>query len=265
MQTDCDKIMGLLLSGNTQNIELALQLEKGLGVDLSDLWREMDLFYTKGASNWHVKQQPQLNRVEVIRFILGAQQLNFSNKGLATFELDQMLPFLQKLGHLHLQDNQLDILPDSIGKLSKLSILGLWNNQLSSLPDSMGKLDKLWALNVWNNKLTKLPASMGQLVNLNSLFLKDNLLKSLPPELEGMSSLKELNISNNQLKSVPEVIAKLEALEHLNLSENWMVKKIPSFILDLPNLKVLELNRIHLSAKFIANLRASLPRVRIEF
>ena len=45
MQTDRDKIMGLLLSGNERNIELALQLESGLGIDLSDLWQEMDFFY----------------------------------------------------------------------------------------------------------------------------------------------------------------------------------------------------------------------------
>ncbi len=50
-------------------------------------------------------------------------------------------------------DNQLELLPDTIGDLASLRKLILQNNRLASLPKSIGNIKNLTDLDLRNNSL----------------------------------------------------------------------------------------------------------------
>ena len=87
---------------------------------------------------------------------------------------------MTNLRGLHVDDNQLTTLPDTIGNLTKLQYLVLENNPLTTLPDTIGNLTNLRELNVVNNKLTTLPDTIGNLTKLQYLVLENNPLTNLP-------------------------------------------------------------------------------------
>lgn len=101
---------------------------------------------------------------------------------------------MEELEDLHLQYNELDMLPAVICHMSGLKKLRLGGNRLTSLPASIGKLRKLELLTLWANDLQALPAEIGDLRNL-----------------------KALNISHNdELLVLPESITQLENLENFD-------------------------------------------------
>ncbi|MEM9274092.1 MAG: COR domain-containing protein [Cyanobacteria bacterium P01_F01_bin.143] len=113
------------------------------------------------------------------------------------------------LTDLNLRDNQLEILPNSIGNLFNLTKLNLWNNNLKILPESIGNLSKLTYLSLRDNQLTNLPESIGNLSRLIKLVLWKNKLKKLPATITKAEKLKDLNIRDNPLDIPPmEVAAK---------------------------------------------------------
>jgi len=81
---------------------------------------------------------------------------------------------------LYLSDNQLESLPDSIGKLTNLGTLVLNNNQLTSLK-GIGNLTNLKWLDLSNSKLTSLKG-IGNLTNLLNLYLNNNNLSGSEKE-----------------------------------------------------------------------------------
>jgi len=90
-----------------------------------------------------------------------------------------------------------------------------------------------------------------------SLDLSKNRIAYLPDALGNLLNLKQLNLSRNQLdeKSFPQSISRLQMLEEVNLSSNNLTE-IPSFILDLPRLKVL-----HIAENRITSLPDSIGRL----
>uniref|UniRef100_A0A8C9FR18 Disease resistance R13L4/SHOC-2-like LRR domain-containing protein n=1 Tax=Pavo cristatus TaxID=9049 RepID=A0A8C9FR18_PAVCR len=70
---------------------------------------------------------------------------------------------LATLRALYLSDNDFEILPPDIGKLTKLQILSLRDNDLISLPKEIGELTQLKELHIQGNRLTVLPPELGNL------------------------------------------------------------------------------------------------------
>ncbi|XP_019518466.1 PREDICTED: ras suppressor protein 1 [Hipposideros armiger] len=66
---------------------------------------------------------------------------------------------------LYLSDNDFEILPPDIGKLTKLQILSLRDNDLISLPKEIGELTQLKELHIQGNRLTVLPPELGKLAD----------------------------------------------------------------------------------------------------
>ncbi|KAE8725114.1 Detected protein of unknown function [Hibiscus syriacus] len=110
---------------------------------------------------------------------------------------------------------------------------------------SIGVLSRLKLLNLSScTSLRNLPAKIG-IESLETLILKDctNLI-SLPRSIGGCKCLKTLNLSGcYKVENLPENLQQVELLEELDLSET-AIAKLPSFIFQLKNLKVLSLNRL---------------------
>ncbi|KAK6125904.1 hypothetical protein DH2020_040353 [Rehmannia glutinosa] len=124
---------------------------------------------------------------------------------------------------------QIEWLPDSIGKLSCLITLDLSENRIVVLPDAIGGLFALQTFDLHGNRISELPESIGNLLNLLHLDVRGNQLKSLPPTIARLVRLQELNLSSNGLSFLPETIGSLVSLKKLNIETND-IEEIPHTI-----------------------------------
>ena len=90
------------------------------------------------------------------------------------------------LTYLGLNDNQLTVLPPTIGNLANLTSLILHNNRLTSLPVEIGNLTCLEYLRIYANELTGLPSEIVNLANLEKLDISGNLITVVPPKIKAM-------------------------------------------------------------------------------
>ncbi|KAG5412712.1 hypothetical protein IGI04_000279 [Brassica rapa subsp. trilocularis] len=121
---------------------------------------------------------------------------------------------------------QVEWLPDSIGKLSTLTSLDLSENHIVVLPNTIGGLSSLTNLDLRSNRITHLPESIGELINLVSLNLSGNQLSSLPSSFSRLLQLEDLNLSCNNLPVLPESIGSLASLKKLDVETND-IEEIP--------------------------------------
>lgn len=98
------------------------------------------------------------------------------------FDIDTLTPgiFDLRLKHLSLAGNDLDYLPEEIGKLATLTYLDISQNDIHSLPESIGFLESMEELDMGSNDLTELPESILNLENIQELYVNDNKLHDLP-------------------------------------------------------------------------------------
>ncbi|KAK9062101.1 hypothetical protein SSX86_019286 [Deinandra increscens subsp. villosa] len=134
--------------------------------------------------------------------------------------------------------DQIEWLPDSIGKLSSLITLDLSENRLVTLPSSITGLSSLTKLDLHSNKIIELPESLGDLLSLVYLDLRANQLTSLPASLSRLIHVQELDLSSNNLSVLPESIGSLVNLQKLNIETN-NIEEIPHVIGHCVSLKEL--------------------------
>ncbi|KAK7250752.1 hypothetical protein RIF29_33404 [Crotalaria pallida] len=120
--------------------------------------------------------------------------------------------------------DQVDWLPDSIGKLSSLVTLDLSENRIMAVPSSIGGLSSLTRLDFHYNRIAELPDSMGDLLSLVYLNLGGNLLSSLPASFGRLVRLEELDLSSNQLFVLPQSIGSLVSLKLFNVEINNLLE-----------------------------------------
>lgn len=118
------------------------------------------------------------------------------NKSL--YKIEEWLDFLPPITELNLYDNDIKILPESIGSLDSLEVLILPNNHLTILPESFKKLSSLKKLDLSWNDIADLPKWIGSLSSLEELNLRGNKLSKLPESMRFLHSLKILNITLNK-------------------------------------------------------------------
>lgn len=93
--------------------------------------------------------------------------------------------FKKATQELNLQNKlteQVEWLPDSLGKLTTLTSLDLSENHIVVLPNTIGGLSSLTKLDLRSNRINQLPESIGELFNLVYFNLSGNQLSSLPLE-----------------------------------------------------------------------------------
>ncbi|TQD88156.1 hypothetical protein C1H46_026217 [Malus baccata] len=91
--------------------------------------------------------------------------------------------------------DQIEWLPDSIGKLSGLVSLDLSENRILVLPTTIGGLSSLTKLDLHSNRIAQLPDTIGDLLSLVSLDLRANDLTALPAKLQQLLFLLSLSLS----------------------------------------------------------------------
>ncbi|XP_071706884.1 plant intracellular Ras-group-related LRR protein 4-like [Rutidosis leptorrhynchoides] len=134
--------------------------------------------------------------------------------------------------------DQIEWLPDSIGKLATLITLDLSENRLVTLPSSISGLFSLTKLDLHSNKIVELPESLGDIFSLTYLDLRANQLSSLPASLNRLVRLQELDLSSNNLSILPDSIGSLVNLQKLNIETN-NIEEIPHIIGQCVSLKEL--------------------------
>jgi Leucine-rich repeat (LRR) protein len=102
------------------------------------------------------------------------------------------IALLKKLKRLYFNHNQLIFLINNFGLcFPHLELLHLNDNQIGMLPDSIGHLTHLKDLDLSQNKLVSLPPSFKLLTGLEELNLCNNQLKWLPERFSCLTHLDE--------------------------------------------------------------------------
>jgi len=143
--------------------------------------------------------------------------------------------------------DQVDWLPDSIGKLSSLVTLDLSENRIVALPATIGGLSSLTRLDLHSNRITELPDSVGNLLSLLYLDLRGNQLTLLPASFSRLVRLEELDLSSNQLSALPDTIGSLVRLKILNVETND-IEELPHSVGSCSSLRELRIDYNRLKA-----------------
>ncbi|XP_010548196.1 PREDICTED: plant intracellular Ras-group-related LRR protein 4-like [Tarenaya hassleriana] len=169
----------------------------------------------------------------------GTQALNLQNKLMDQVEwLPDSIGKLSSLVTLDLSENRIVVLPNTIGGLSSLTKLDLHSNSISQLPDSMGNLLNLVYLNLSGNRLSSLPSSLSRLVRLEEIDLSSNSLSILPESIGSLISLEKLDIETNDIEEIPHTIGGCSSLKELRADYNRL-KALPEAIGKITTLEVL--------------------------
>ncbi|XP_060191736.1 plant intracellular Ras-group-related LRR protein 4-like [Lycium barbarum] len=171
---------------------------------------------------------------------------------LSLIKLASMIEVSSKKGSRELMlrsklSDQVEWIPDSIGKLSSLITLDLSENRITVLPTTIGGLSSLQKLDLHSNKIVELPDSIGDLLNLVYLDLSGNNLKLLPASFARLARLEELDMSSNSLSVLPETIGSLVSLKKLIVETNNL-DELPHTIGQCTSLKELRADYNRLKA-----------------
>lgn len=163
--------------------------------------------------------------------MMSARKLNLRGQKSGDGRIAKLLGGGRMYTTIDLSDNDLTLLPESIGKQRRLKKLILSNNKIKSLPIEIGNLQNLREFNVSENQLESLPTVIGCLRKLILLDASKNQLTSLPTEL--------LHPDKNLLRRLlpgSMVPSPLPKLRILYLYRNQL-ESLPPWIRDLPSLK----------------------------
>ncbi|XP_078163618.1 plant intracellular Ras-group-related LRR protein 4-like [Carex rostrata] len=190
----------------------------------------------------------------------GTKELNLQNKLSNEIEwLPDSIGKLSALTSLDLSDNRLVALPITIGGLVSLQRLDLSSNRLSVLHDSIGDLFNLLYLDLKGNQLRSLPLTIGKLVKLEELNLSSNELVTLPDSIGNLIRLKKLIVEYNSLEELPYTIGHCVTLTELKADYNRL-RGLPEAIGKMENLEVLSIRYNNL--KGLPTTMASLPKIK---
>uniref|UniRef100_M4E6V9 Disease resistance R13L4/SHOC-2-like LRR domain-containing protein n=1 Tax=Brassica campestris TaxID=3711 RepID=M4E6V9_BRACM len=169
----------------------------------------------------------------------GTQELNLQHKLMDNLEwLPDSVGKLLSLVRLDLSENCIMALPETIGGLLSLTTLDLHSNRIAQLPESIGDLLNLVNLNLSGNQLTSLPSSFSRLINLEELDLSSNSLSVLPESISSLVSLKKLDVETNNIEEIPHSISGCSSLKELRADYNRL-KALPGAVGKIATLEIL--------------------------
>ncbi|OAY72868.1 Plant intracellular Ras-group-related LRR protein 4 [Ananas comosus] len=190
----------------------------------------------------------------------GTRDLNLQNKLMDQIDwLPDSLGKLSNLISLDLSENRIVVLPTTIGSLSSLTKLDLHSNRIVQLPDTIGDLHNLLYLDLRGNQLSLLPSTFGKLVQLEEVDLSSNQLLSLPDSIGNLIRLKKLNIETNDIEELPHTIGHCASLVELRADYNRL-KALPEAIGKLESLEILSVR--YNNIKGLPTTMASLPKLK---
>ena len=87
---------------------------------------------------------------------------------------EQIYRYAKTLEELHLDANQISVLPKDLFKLSKLRQLTLSDNEIKKLPGNIGALTSLLQFDISRNDLEEIPEAIKFCKNLQSADFSNN-------------------------------------------------------------------------------------------
>ncbi|KAG8489270.1 hypothetical protein CXB51_017289 [Gossypium anomalum] len=216
----------------------------GLGISMSSSPHILDSSLKSGGATAAVQDGEKLSLIKLASIIevsskKGTRDLNLQGKLMDQIDwLPDSIGKLCSLITLDLSDNRIVALPDTIGGLSSLKKLDLHSNKIAQLPDSIGDLLSLVFLDLSANQLSSLPATFGRLVRLEELDLSSNHHPSLPDSIGSLISLKKLNVETNDIEEIPHTIGHCSSLKELRADYNRL-KALPEAVGKIETLEVL--------------------------
>ncbi|KAJ8273983.1 hypothetical protein COCON_G00086080 [Conger conger] len=155
-------------------------------------------------------------------------------------ELPDVLEQIQHLKELWMDNNSLQSIPGSVGRLKHLSYLDLSKNRIESVDSDISGCEVLEDLLLSFNSLQQLPDSIGILKKLTTLKVDENQLSSLPNAIGSLSHLEEFDCSANELQALPPTIGYLHNLRTFAADENFL-SELPREIGSCKNVTVMSL------------------------
>lgn len=148
--------------------------------------------------------------------------------GETTWDIPAILDSLSSLSNLveiHMINNALKLLPNSVLKISSLTKLVLTKNRISNLPEEIQQLTLLQYLDISTNEIKSLPNNIVYCKNLQELIVTDNHLLYLPEIIgeELKKCLFRLDVSVNRLLHLPCSLGLCEKLKYLYFHENPLI------------------------------------------
>ncbi|XP_064965852.1 plant intracellular Ras-group-related LRR protein 4-like [Musa acuminata AAA Group] len=190
----------------------------------------------------------------------GTRDLNLQNKLMDQIDwLPDSIGKLSSLITLDLSENRIVVLPTTMGALSSLTKLDLHSNRIAQLPDSIGDLHRLLFLDLRGNQLTSLPSTFCKLVHLEELDLSSNQISSLPDAIGSLVRLKKLNVETNDIEELPHSIGNCVVLAELRADYNRL-KGLPEAVGRLESLEVLSVR--YNNIKGLPTTMASLSKLK---
>lgn len=190
----------------------------------------------------------------------GTRDLNLQGKLMNQIEwLPDSIGKLTGLVTLDISENRILALPEVIGRLSSLAKLDLHSNRIAQLPESIGDLSNLIFLDVRGNQLTSLPSSLGRLLKLEELDVSANHLASLPDSIGSLARLKKLIVETNNLDELPYTIGNCVSLVELRAGYNHL-KALPEAVGKLESLEILSVR--YNSIRGLPTTMASLTKLK---
>ncbi|CAL9095666.1 unnamed protein product [Musa textilis] len=190
----------------------------------------------------------------------GTHDLNLQNKLMDQIDwLPDSIGKLSSLITLDLSENRIVVLPTTMGSLSSLTKLDLHSNRIAQLPDSIGDLHRLLFLDLRGNQLTSLPSTFCKLVHLEEVDLSSNQISSLPDAIGCLVRLKKLNVETNDIEELPHSIGNCVVLAELRADYNRL-KGLPEAVGRLESLEVLSVR--YNNIKGLPTTMASLSKLK---
>jgi Leucine-rich repeat (LRR) protein len=191
------KLTSLLKSGTLDNLELAMGISEGLGINFEVLLEEVfDLsFWIK--NDWKYDDTSK-DKIEIITDLLTKSSIDISLKSLV--KIPPSIGYFKNIVEADLHGNELENIPPTIGNLNRLENLWVDSNRLISLPNEICNLENLKLLQVNNNLISRLPDNIGNLQKLEIFWADLNYLQYIPTSFFKLKNLKDVQLNFNEFK-----------------------------------------------------------------
>lgn len=210
----------------------------------------------KEISNWTKLTYLNLNKCNQLDAIenlpSNLEYLHIGHTALKT--IPESFFQLKKVNKLVAVGLNLKFLPRELYNSSSLVSLFVGQNDLSTIPNDIEQLKNLTQIWLDGNLFTEFPTALLHLKKLRTINLRHNGLKKIPASIKQLTHLTDLDLGSNRFTSIPRSIFNLKSLTSLSFGNYYglqhkrdrligenLIKLIPEAILDLPNLKKLDL------------------------
>lgn len=255
-----NNIKGLLLSEDSNNVALAIELIKSGGFP-PELHTELFMAY-KMVSDVEVRKQikPLLEQHSSEK----AKEAMRQRMSLYSEYIDEMR--LRRNINKYTKNNELDgaKIARHFWQRYRKGILYLFSygssEQIKELLPTGDTLD------LSGLKINALPNALAECTQLKHVILKDCEFVTFPKVLLQLPQLESLVLRKNQIWRVPDELPQLEKLKKLDLSYNFF-DHFPQVLYQLPQLEQLSFKSWHkpiITADVLQNIENTLPNCQVE-